>query len=673
MSSPRERHQELAELLTRADHAYYVLAEPVMDDRAYDLLYRELVELERAHPELLSASSPTQRVGGAPIEGFAKVRREIPMLSLDNTYSEDELREWAGRVERGLAGGAAGFVVEPKIDGVSIELRYEHGRLVRGATRGDGETGDDVTHNVRTIRALPLVIGAPDAPAPPVLDVRGEVYYERAALPLINAEREKTGEEPVKNPRNGAAGTLKLLDPRVTARRPLKIFLYEIVDGGRLDAGHWDSLGRIRRLGLPTPPHLVRCESVEAILAHVHAFATTRRELPFDVDGLVIKVDRYAERLRLGATSKFPRWAIAYKYEAERATTVCRKVRVNVGRTGAIVPWADLEPVELSGTTVSRATLHNWDEVRRKGVYDGCTVLIQKAGEIIPQVLEVLSAPHDAQVAEPPTTCPSCGTALSRGEGEVALRCPNRFGCPAQLLARLEHFAGKGGLDIDGMGPALVAQLVEHALVRSPADLLGLDVARLVALERMGEKSADHVVRGIASAKTNVSLARLVTALGIPLVGGVAAETVARAFDDFAAFVAASPESLARLDDMQGVGPKIAAAVKTYLADPGERAILEGILAAGWNPQNAAPKDGPLVGLRIAITGTLSKSRDAYKRAIEAAGGQFSTSVTKGTQYLVAGENLGDAKRKAAEKHGTKIIGEAELETLLSTGSLQGA
>ncbi len=670
MPSPQARHQELSELILRADHAYYVLAAPILDDRAYDRLYRELADLERAHPELVTERSPTQRVGGAPIEGFAKVRRAIPMLSLDNTYSEEELSEWGGRVERGLAGEAAGFVVEPKIDGVSIELRYEKGRLVRGATRGDGEVGDDVTHNVRTIRALPLTLGGLDEPAPALLEVRGEVYFERAALPLINADRAKTGEEPVKNPRNGAAGTLKLLDPRQAARRPLRVFLYEIVDGGRLDGSHSESLARLRRLGLPTPPHVVRCASFAEIMAHVHRFAAVRRELPFDVDGLVVKVDRYAQRLRLGATSKFPRWAIAYKYEAERATTVCRKVRINVGRTGAIVPWADLEPVELSGTTVARATLHNWDEVRRKGVYDGCTVLIQKAGEIIPQVLEVVSAPEPARVAVPPTSCPSCQTPVERAGGEVAVRCPNRFGCPAQGLARLEHFVGKGGLDIDGMGPSLIAQLVERGLARAPADLLTLDAERLSSLDRMGERSADNVVQGIAFAKANVSLARLLTALGIPLVGEVAAETVARAFDDFAGFVHASDESLARLDDMDGVGPKIASAVKDFLADPGERALLEQILAAGWNPRNAAPKEGPLVGLRIAITGTLSKSRDAYKRAIEAAGAQFSPSVTKGTQYLVAGDNVGDAKRKAADKHGTRILSEADLEALLAGGTL---
>ncbi len=670
MSSPHARHRELSELISRADHAYYVLAAPIMDDRAYDRLYRELQDLEREHPSLVTAGSPTQRVGGAPIEGFAKVRREIPMLSLDNTYSEEELAEWGGRVERGLSGERAAFVVEPKIDGVSIELRYEAGRLVRGATRGDGEVGDDVTHNVRTIRALPLAIGTEDEPAPPVLEVRGEVYFERAALPLINADRARTGEEPVKNPRNGAAGTLKLLDPRQAARRPLRVFLYEIVDGGRLDGSHWESLARIRRLGLPTPPHLVRVESLAEIMAHVRSFANVRRELPFDVDGLVVKVDRYAQRLRLGATNKFPRWAIAYKYEAERATTVCRKVRINVGRTGAIVPWADLEPVELSGTTVARATLHNWDEVRRKGVYDGCTVLIQKAGEIIPQVLEVVSAPAPDRVVTPPAHCPSCQAPVERADGEVAVRCPNRFGCAAQLLARLEHFVGKGGLDIDGMGPSLIAQLVERGLSKTPAEMLTLDAARLASLERMGEKSAENVVRGIASAKANVSLARLVTALGIPLVGEVAAETVARAFDDFAGFVHASEESLARLDGMDGVGPKIAGAVRDFLADPGERALLEQILAAGWNPRNAAPKDGPLVGVRVAITGTLSRSRDAYKKAIEAAGGTFSPSVTRGTQYLVAGENVGDAKRKAADKHGTRIISEADLETLLAGGTL---
>ena len=670
MAIPHARHRELSELISRADHAYYVLAAPILDDRAYDRLYRELCDLEREHPELVTAASPTQRVGGAPIEGFAKVRREIPMLSLDNTYSEDELAEWGGRVARGLAGERAAFVVEPKIDGVSIELRYERGQLVRGTTRGDGEVGDDVTHNVRTIRTLPLVIGAAGEPAPPLLEVRGEVYFERAALPLINADRAKAGEDPVKNPRNGAAGTLKLLDPRLAARRPLRVFLYEVVDGGRLDGSHWESLARLRRLGLPTPPHLVRCESLAEIMAHVRTFAAVRRELPFDVDGLVAKVDSYAQRLRLGATSRFPRWAIAYKYEAERATTVCRRVRMNVGRTGAIVPWAELEPVELSGTTVARATLHNWDEVRRKGVYDGCTVLIQKAGEIIPQVLEVVSAPAPARVAAPPAHCPSCQTPVERTSGEVAVRCPNRFGCAAQLLARLEHFVGKGGLDIDGMGPSLIAQLAERGLAKAPADLLTLSAGDLASLERMGERSAENVVQGIASAKANVSLGRLVTSLGIPLVGEVAAETVARAFDDFAGFVRASAESLARLDDMDGVGPKIAGAVRDFLADPGERALLEQILAAGWNPRNAAPREGPLEGLRIAITGTLSKSREAYKKAIEAAGGQFSPSVTRGTHYLVAGESVGDAKRKAADKHGTRILSEAELETLLSGGTL---
>lgn len=662
----RTRYQALAREILDHDRRYYVDSDPIIADVEYDRLQKELSRLEAAHPDWVEPWSPSQRVGHAPISEFRKVVRELPMLSLDNTYSEEELGAWAERVKKGLGEGeAAAYVVEPKIDGIGIELTFAAGAFQLGATRGDGTTGEDVTVNLKTIRALPLRLAEPVD-----LVVRGEVYMDRADFDAINRQRAAQGEELYKNPRNFTGGTLKQLDPRIVATRPLKVFLYEVV--GDLPAGraatHFEALEWMRHLGLPVSREIARYESFDEVARAVAAWHARRDRLPFDIDGLVIKVDRFAEREILGFTNKWPRWAIAYKFPARQVTTRVREVEMNVGRTGVVTPLALLEPVELSGTTVERASLHNWDEVARKDVRPGDTVLIEKAGEIIPQVVTVIleKRPHPSHPVVAPTRCPSCHTELVRLAEEVALRCPNRLGCPAQLRESLTFFAHRDAMNIDGLGEKLVEQLVAAGLVHGPDDLYRLTVEELLALERVGQKSAENLVAGIERSKGR-SLTRLLTAIGIPLIGSVAAAAVADRFGSLATMMEQPPEQLkAALLTVAGLGEERASAVADFFADAHNRGVLERLRAAGVDPvEHRRSEGGPLAGKKFAITGTLSQPRPAMKEAIEAAGGKVVASVTKGTDYLVAGEHTGEAKRKSAEKFGTQVIGEDELAALL--------
>jgi DNA ligase (NAD+) len=596
------------------------------------------------------------------------------MLSLDNTYSRTELEAFCDRVARGLHDETPAYVVEPKIDGISVELTYEEGRFVLGSTRGDGRVGEDVTANLRTIRSLPLTLRRPER-----LTVRGEVFMLKQDFAAVNDEKLAAGEEPWRNPRNATGGSLKLLDPRECARRPLQVLLYELVDGERHRALHSEALAWLRELGIPTSPDVSVVAGRDALVASVDTWAARRLGLPYEADGLVIKVDAFAQRRLLGVTAKFPRWAIAYKFPALRAESRVLGIEVNVGRTGAVTPVAELEPVTLSGTVVKRASLFNWDQVARLDLRVGDRVMVEKAGEIIPQVVEVLVAARTgAETAVvPPTVCPSCGAALVRKPGEVALRCENRA-CPAQRFEAVKFFCHRGAMNIDGMGEVLAQELVKKGLVGDVADIFTLTVERLcpppkaenvVRVERMARKSAENLVSAIARAREHATLSRLLIGLGIPHVGGVAARAVAARFGSLQALVETPLPALREVvTGIDGVGPVIADALAAYFGDPENARLVARLRERGVSPTEPPPRargDGPLAGKRICVTGKLSRSRSDIHRDIEAAGGHFVTSVGKNTDVLVAGADVGKTKLDAARKLGVRIIDEAGLERLL--------
>ena len=657
----------LVDELTEHDRRYYVDATPTISDVEYDTLLVQLRELEAAHPDWVVAWSPTRRVGHAPVSEFPKVTRAVAMLSLDNTYGTEDLREFHERVIKGLDGDSVTYSIEPKIDGFGIELTYKQGVLALGATRGDGRIGEDVTANVRTVRGVVLKLREPID-----IVVRGEVYMTKAEFAAINAERIKTGEEPFKNPRNTAAGTIKQMDPREVARRPLRTILYEVLDGERYARGHMASLDYIRRLGLPVSPHNASAADWDALLAAVESWQARRDDLPYEVDGLVIKVDDFGQRSALGTTSKFPRWAIAYKFPARQVTTRIVDLELNIGRTGAVTPVAILDPVDVSGTTVSRASVHNWDQVQRLGLGKGDRVLIEKAGEIIPQILGVTEK-GPGPAFETPTACPSCGAPLAREEGKVVLACTNRLGCPAQQLAAIEFFASRGQMNIDGLGEKVVASLVAARLVTDVADLFVLTAEQVAGLDRFAEQSARNLVDAIAKAKQTATFSRLLAALGIPHVGGVIARPIAQKYRTLSGLRAAatandSEQLVAELCEIDGVGETIALAVDRFLREPHVQVVLDKLAERGVDPEEpvVATTGGPLAGLTFVVTGTLTQPRTDVQKKIENAGGKVAGSVSKKTSYLVAGADTGKTKLDAAQKHGVKVIDEAELEQLLA-------
>jgi len=664
--SGKQEYLALIDEISEHDRRYYVEANPTISDVEYDQLFARLRALEAEHPDWVVAWSPTQRVAPEPASAFPKVVRAVPMLSLDNTYDEADLRAFHDRVVRGL-GGEPAYVIEPKIDGFGIELTYQGGLLTLGTTRGDGRTGEDVTPNLRTVHGVALRLREPID-----IVVRGEVYITRADFTRINDERIAAGEEPFKNPRNTAAGSIKQLDAREVAKRPMRTILYEVVDGERYDRSHFDSLARLRHLGLRTSEHNERVRGWDELWAKVHGWLERRDALPYDVDGLVVKVDSFAQRAELGFTAKAPKWAIAYKFPARQVTTIVRELEVNVGRTGAITPVAILDPVELSGTTVSRVSLHNWDQVGRLGIGTGDRVLIEKAGEIIPQVLMVTER-ADGPRFEAPATCPQCETPLEREEGKVVLICPNRISCPAQRLAALEFFASRGAMGIDGLGEKIVAQLVASGKVSDVADLFALTTDDLLALDRFAETSAKNLIAAIAAARTSATFARLLTALGVSHVGGVVARAIAGRYRTLSALRAAAAGKdgegfVAELEEIEGIGEVIAVAVDRFLRDPHVAAVLDKLAARGVDPVEPVAEaiEGPLAGKLLVVTGTLSQPRSEIQKRIEAAGGKVGGSVTKKTSYLVAGDDTGQAKRDAATKHGVPVIDEAALERLLA-------
>ena len=664
---PRAEYLALVDELTEHDRRYYVEANPTISDVEYARLSQRLRQVEAEHPQWVVEWSPTRRIGHAPVSDFPKVHRPVAMLSLDNTYDEAELKAFFDRVVKGLDGDVPAFSVEPKIDGFGIELTYKAGTLTLGATRGDGRIGEDVTANVRMVRGVALRLRE-------AIDivVRGEIYMTKQEFAAINAARIEAGEEPFKNPRNTAAGSIKQMDPREVAKRPMRTILYEVVDGERYAAGHLASLERLARLGLPVSGHNSKAASWDELLAGVHSWRDRRDELAYEVDGLVIKVDDFAQRAALGTTAKFPRWAIAYKFPARQVTTVLRDIPSYVGRTGVVTPVAMLDPVELSGTTVARASVHNWDQVARLGLGKGDRVLLEKAGEIIPQILGITEK-GEGPAFEAPTECPSCHAALTREEGKVALLCPNRLGCPAQQLGAIEFFASRGQMNIDGLGEKVVAQLVETGLVHDVADLFVLTAEQLEELERFGKQSAHNLVAAIARARAEATFARLLAALGIANLGGVLARPIAEKYGRLTALRAAaerldSEALVAELCEIDGIGETIAQSVDRFLRDPHVAVVLGKLAERGVDPAQPvrAVTEGPLTGKTLVVTGTLTAPRADVQKRIEAAGGKVAGSVSKKTSYLVAGEDTGKAKLEAAQKHGVQVISEAELEQLLA-------
>ncbi|HEY6081476.1 MAG TPA: NAD-dependent DNA ligase LigA [Polyangiaceae bacterium] len=660
-----ERHRKLVEALQAHDHRYYVLDDPQISDRDYDALYAELRELERRQPQLASADSPTQRVGGALRSDLRSVPHVAPMMSLDNTYGQEELGEFIRRVRQGLPAAAQpSFCVEPKLDGGSIEVLYRDGKLVQGSTRGDGQSGEDITENLRTIRSLPLSI-----PYTKNLTLRGEVVIYRRDLARVNQARVSAGEAPFANPRNAASGSLRMLDPRVVAERPLRVLAWQVVEGSELSPTHSGSLDALAKLGLPTHRLHRVCHSLEEVWAAIDAIDAARKDYPYETDGAVIKVDAFAEQAILGATAKFPRWAIAYKFGAERAATTVLGISVQVGRTGTLTPVANLEPVQLAGTTVSRASLHNADIVAELGLRVGDRVVIEKAGEIIPQVVSVDHAARVSEVAPfaMPERCPCCDTPVRRDEGQVAVYCPNPR-CPDRMKGALLHYSRRFAMDIDNLGEVLIGQLVDGKLVSDVADLYDLDVPRVEALERMAKKSAENVVSSIQASREQ-PLERLITGLGIDHIGQVAAKQLAEAARSLQQLLAWDQETaLARLSAIAGFGPKMAESVVAYVFSPESRALLEKLLAHGVSREQAvltSKTEGPLLGQSFCVTGVLSKKREDVHREIRDAGGEVHDKVRKGTTYLLAGEKVGKAKLDGARKFGARVISEAELAALI--------
>ncbi len=667
---PGQQAAALRAELHRHNRLYYVDAAPEISDKDYDLLLKKLEAIEAEHPELVVADSPTQRVGGQPIEGFASVRHAAPMLSIDNTYNEGEIREWDARTRKALTTDEPlRYVVELKVDGVAVSLRYEAGRLVLGATRGDGETGDDVTANIRTVRGVPLVL---DDDPPPVLEVRGEVFMTNAELARLNEIRIAAEEPPFANPRNSTAGSLKLLDSRLCAQRRLRFVAHGLGEVKGLKVSTYsETLAEIRRWGLPLTPHWAVYDSIDAVIDHARRWHDERNTLDFQTDGLVIKVDDLGQRGRLGYRSKSPRWVIAYKYAAEQAITRVLGISIQVGKTGKMTPVADLSPVKLAGTVVKRATLHNADDIARKDVRVGDTVVIQKAGEIIPQVVRVEPEARTGEEVpyEFPTACPSCGAPAVREPGEVDYRCSNPPSkCPDQLKEMIRWFAHRDAMDIENLGEKLIAKLVDLGMLRGLADLYRLDEAALADLERMGKKSAANLVAAIAASKTR-TLDRLLTGLTIRHVGTRVSEILAQRFVRLDALRQAS------LEELQGVpeiGPVVAESVFAFFHDEANAKTLDDLLSVGVDPRPLETPEAvggrlPLAGKTVVLTGTLPRrSRAEAEAAIKRAGGKVSGSVSKMTSYVVSGEEAG-SKLEKAKSLNVPILDEDALDRLLAS------
>jgi DNA ligase (NAD+) len=663
-----KRAAELRELLDRYNYRYHALDDPEVSDAEYDRLLIELRDIESRYPDLATPDSPTQRVGSAPLAAFGTVRHRIPMLSLDNAFSEEEVRDFDRRVrERAAPQSVVRYSAEPKLDGLAISARYESGTFVQGATRGDGETGEDITQNLRTIKALPLKLRGPHLPQ--VLEVRGEVFMPLAGFERFNREALARGEKTLVNPRNAAAGSLRQLDPRMTAARPLDLFIYGVgyVEGGEMPGHHSEVLKMLRGFGFKVCPQTRVVESVEGCLAYFRDIGAARGTLPYQIDGVVYKVDDLELQRQLGFVSRAPRWAIAHKFPAEEAFTTVVGIEFQVGRTGALTPVARLAPTFVGGVTVSNATLHNIDEMTRKDVRLGDTVVIRRAGDVIPEVARVLLERRiaGAQPVELPTHCPVCGSLVVRESDQAVARCSGGRTCPAQRKEEIKHFASRRALDIQGLGDKLVEQLVDRDWVKTPADLFELDPAQLETLERMGEKSAQKIHTAVQAAK-RTTLPRFLYALGIRDVGEATALALAQHFGEARALAQASVEEIQRVQD---VGPVVAASIRAYFDNAENRRMLERLLASGieWPPVERPRSTGSVAGKTFVITGTLEQmSRDAAREAIVERGGKVTGSVSKKTDYLVAGADPG-SKFDKARQLGVEVLDEAAFLALLKS------
>ncbi|MCP4612917.1 MAG: NAD-dependent DNA ligase LigA [Planctomycetes bacterium] len=658
----KKQIERLRDEIRRHDSLYYVFNQPKISDRQYDELFSKLKALEQASPQLITPDSPTQRVSGRPLEGFATVRHAIRMLSMDNTYNADELKAFDERVCKQLDGIDYDYVVELKIDGLAISLRYENGTLITAATRGDGRVGDDVTANVRTIKAVPLILRGDKIPA--VLEVRGEVYMPTSAFAELNKLRTEAGELAFANPRNAAAGSLKLLDAKITAARNLSFFAYAMGELSEpLGENHYQALQKFKEFGLPVNPHIKKGKDIDEVIDICFAASEKRLNLDYQIDGMVIKVNRFDQRDILGATARAPRWCISYKFAAEQAETIVESIDVQVGKSGILTPVANLTPVQLSGTTVKRASLHNFDELNRLGVRNGDTVIIEKAGEIIPQVIEVKKElrPACTKPYELPEECPNCGSAAAKDEDGVYIRCLN-YDCSGQLIERLKYFAGRGQMDIENLGTALIEQLVDVGLVKNFADLYKLQKADLIELERMAEKSAANVIEAIKKSKSQ-PLWRFIAALGIRHIGGQSAQILAEHFGSLDKLMDATQQELADIDQ---IGPTMAESIFKYFRDSKNKFVIDELLTEGMKPeQSKGQRSDKLAGKTIVVTGTLENfTRQQIAQAIRQAGGKSSSSVSKKTDFVLAGNNPGSKLDKAI-KLGVKVIDEKEFMELL--------
>jgi DNA ligase (NAD+) len=670
-SAQEERYKQLVESLNYHNYRYYVLDDPEIADAEYDRLMEELRALEADQPALQSPDSPTQRVGATPSEQFAVVRHRVPMLSLANAFTPDALRAWHERITRLAGREVCDFTIEPKIDGLAIALLYEEGRFTVGATRGNGFEGEDITPNLRTVRSVPLAL---NGDPPRRLEARGEVYLTQTAFRKINDERATAGLPLFANPRNCAAGSVRQLDSRITARRPLDIFVYAFGDAeGWQPRTQWDMLERFRAWGFKTNPNNARAETIDEVLEQVGQWEHRRESLDYEIDGVVVKVNDMALQEELGAVGREPRWAIAYKFPPVQATTILEAIGINVGRTGSLNPYAILQPVQVGGVTVSQATLHNEDDIRRKDIRIGDTVLVHRAGEVIPQVIgPILSKrPPEAVPYELPTECPICHSPVVRPEGEAMARCTGGYAiCWAQRYELIKHFVGRGAMDIETLGEKLVFALLQAELVYDPGDLYALSKEQLVALERVGDKSAQNILDNLEASKQR-PLDRVIFALGIRYVGDQTAELLAHAFGSMHRLRGASLEEI---NDVEGIGPKIAESVYAWFQDPINLTFLGKLETAGLNMVDRASQiSGPLRGLTIVVTGRLERqTRGQIETRIKELGGAVGDAVSKKTDYLVAGEEAG-SKLARAQKLGTPILSEDEFEALVAERSQSAA
>jgi DNA ligase (NAD+) len=660
--------EALREKIRRHEHLYYVLDAPKISDSEFDRLMNRLKELEAAHPELTTPDSPTQRVGGAPREGFQQFRHKIPMMSLDNAFSFEALGEFNRRVCQTTGREKVEYVCEQKFDGLSLSLIYEGGKLVRGVTRGDGATGEEVTPNVKTIRSVPLAIDAASlkkAGIGPSFEVRGEAIMTRKAFDDLNEHQETQGGKRFANPRNAAAGAVRMLDSKITASRQLEFFAYYLLVNGRIPKKrHSEVLEALTTMLFKASYDWQICPSIERVERYINRVETRREKLPYEIDGVVIKVNEVSLQNELGFTSKAPRWAIAYKYPARQETTLLKEIAISVGRTGVLTPFAIFEPVQIGGVTVTKSTLHNLDEVRRLNAHAGDTVLVERAGEVIPHVLKVVKHGTEEKEFEMPSKCPVCGTRVYHTDEEVAYRCVN-VSCPARRRESILHFAGRHAMNIDGLGDKIVVQLIEKNLVEDFADLYKLDLKTVAGLERMAEKSAQNLLDEIAASKKN-SLARLIYAIGIPFVGERTAQLLAAHFGSMDKLRAASDEELVAVEE---VGPKIAEGVHEFFAESANRKIIDRLRAVGVNmkDERAAPKSAKFAGMTFVFTGTLLKrSREEAEALVAAHGGKAGSSVSKKTNYVVVGTDPG-SKYEKAKSLGVPVLDEAQFEKLVSS------